>query len=140
MSLPQKISLFLLRLSLGFLFLYAGYVKIANPSWSAAGYLKGAKAFTPFYHWLSDPSILPFVNFINEWGLALLGISLIAGIAVRLSSCLGIVLMALYYLPLGFPYPNAHALVVDEHIVYMAGLFVLAIFRAGGIWGFDGRK
>ena len=47
--------------------------------------------------------------------------------------------MILYYLPiLDFPYPNPHAYLVDEHIIYILVLVVLASVRAGRIWGLDG--
>lgn len=136
MGLFEKISLFLLRISLGFLFLYAGYTKVINPQWSAEGYMKGAKTFPEFYQWLLSPDILPVVNFVNEWGLLLLGVSLILGVGVRVSSLLGAVLMMLYYFPvLDFPYPNPHSFIVDEHIVYICSLLVLAALNAGRIWG-----
>jgi len=119
------------------MFFYAGITKVIDPAWSAAGYLTNAKAFTGFYAWLTTPAILPFINFINEWGLTLLGVSLILGIAVRLSSRLGALLMLLYYLPLGFPYPNPHAFIVDEHIIYIAVLLYFAAIRAGRVYGLE---
>ena len=137
MTQSQKFSLFLLRITTGWLMFYAGITKVVDPAWSAAGYLTGAKHFIGFYQRLAQPGILPFVNFINEWGLTLLGISLILGIGVRLSATLGAVLMILYYIPLGFPYPDAHSLVVDEHIIYACALFVLACWRAGRAWGLE---
>ena len=138
MEQVQKISLFFLRVSLGWMFLYAGITKILNPEWSAAGYLKGAKTFAGFYQWLTQPEILPIVNFINEWGLTLLGASLILGIFVRLSGVLGAALMAMYYFPiLQFPYPNAHSYIVDEHIIYAAVLLFLAVIKAGRVWGLE---
>ena len=141
----QKISLFLLRVSLGGLFFYAGITKITvkllnlnvDPAWSAQKYLEGAKAFSDFYIFLASPALLPFINFINAWGLTLLGVSLILGIFVRLSSVLGIILMSLYYLALGFPYPNAHSYIVDEHIIYIFALLTFISFRAGRAWGLD---
>lgn len=134
----QKITLFLLRVTLGWMYFYAGITKVLNPNWSAAGYLKGAKSFTGFYQWLLEPGILPIVNFLNEWGLTLLGVSLILGIFVRLSSILGAVLMLLYYLAiLQFPYPNTHAYIVDEHIIYITALLFLAAIRAGHVWGLE---
>ena len=66
----QKISLFLLRVSLGWVFLYAGITALTTPSWSAAGYLKGAKTFVGFYQWLLQPNILPTINFVNECELS----------------------------------------------------------------------
>ncbi|MEK7508193.1 MAG: DoxX family protein [Patescibacteria group bacterium] len=134
----QKITLFLLRISLGWLFFWAGITKVLNPAWSAAGYLQGAKTFTGFYKWLASPGMLPLTNFVNEWGLTLLGISLILGIGVRLSSIFGALLMFLYYLPiLNFPYPNTHSFLVDEHIVYITALLFLAATRAGRVWGLE---
>lgn len=139
MNQYQKITLFLSRLSLGVLYLYAGIIKVIDPNWSAGGYLKGAKTFSFLFQWMLDPSILPFIDFVNEWGLTLLGISLIVGCFVRYSSYAGVALMSLYYLAiLDFPYPNAHALIVDEHIIYIAALLALVAFNAGNIWGLDG--
>ena len=138
MTQTQKLSLLFLRVVLGWMYFYAGITKVINPEWSAAGYLKGAKNFVGFYQWIASPAMLPITNFVNEWGLTLLGISLILGIGVRLSSVLGAVLMALYYLViLDFPYPNAHAYIVDEHIIYIGALLVLATYRAGRVWGLE---
>lgn len=140
MTQLQKISLFLLRISMGWLIFYAGITKVLNPEWSAAGYLKGAKTFVGFYQWLTSPGILPIVNFLNEWGLTLIGISLILGIGVRLSSIFGAALMLLFYFPvLNFPYPNPHSFLVDEHIIYALVLLLLAGFRTGRIWGLENR-
>ena len=139
MTKSQKLSILILRLSLGFLMFYAGITKVTDPSWSAAGYIKGAKAFSPIYNFLLNPSVLPVINFLNEWGLTLLGISLIFGVFVRPSSVLGIALMILYYLPiLKFPYVGEHSYLVDDHIIYSAALFLLLVFKAGRIFGFDG--
>ena len=138
MSQFQKISLFLLRISIGWMFFYAGITKVINPEWSAQGYLKGAKTFVGFYQWLVTPGMLPVVNFVNEWGLTLLGVSLILGIGVRLSSILGAVLMLLYYFPiLDFPYPNPNSFLVDQHIIFIFVLILFASLRAGRIWGLE---
>ena len=133
-----KISLVLLRLATGWMFFYAGITKVIDPTWSAEGYLKSAKTFVGLYQWFASPGILPFINFVNEWGLTLIGISLIFGVFVRLSSICGVALMLLYYLPiLQFPHPNPHSYIVDEHIIYIFGLLVLASFRAGRMWGLE---
>ncbi len=133
----QKVSLFLLRITVGWMFLYAGFSHVSDPNFSAAGYLAGAKILTGFYHWLASPGILPVVNFVNEWGLTLLGISLIFGFGVRISSKLGVLQMILFWLPLGILHPDAHSLIVDDHIIYAATLLVLASFSAGRSWGMD---
>lgn len=126
----------MLRISLGWLLFYAGIIKIINPAWSAAGYLQGAKTFGGFYRALLDPAVLPTVNILNEWGLTLLGLAILLGIFVRVSSFLGALLMLLYYFPiLVFPHIPPHSYIVDEHIIYIVAFLVLASFRAGNVWG-----
>jgi|SRR5688572_13136556 len=137
MNKIQTLSLTALRLTIGWMFFYAGITKVLNPEWSAAGYLNSAKAFAGFYGWLASPNILPIANFANEWGLTLLGIALILGVGVRLAAYLGAMMMVLYWLPLGLPHPNEHAYIVDEHLIYASALVVLAAFRAGHIFGLE---
>jgi len=140
MTKAQKIALLLLRLTLGGLFLYAGVSKILDSTWTAAGFLAGAKTFPELYAWFALPENLGWVNLTNEWGLTLLGISLIIGLWVRWTALGGIVLMALYYFPsLQFPYAGEHGFIVDEHLIYSAGLLVLSVFRGGRYFGLDGR-
>lgn len=134
----QKLSLVAMRVTMGWFYFYAGITKVLDPNWTAAGYLGGAKTFAGFYTWLAQPGIMPVIDFTNKWGLTLLGVSLILGLGVRLSSVLGAMLMALYYLPiLDFPYPNAHAFIVDEHIIYITALLFFAASGAGRVWGLD---
>ncbi len=133
-----KISLFALRIALGWVFLYAGITKILNPAWSAEGYLKNAKTFPWLYQWFSQPDILPIINFLNEWGLALIGISLILGLFVRLSSLFGALLMLLYYFPvLTFPTIGKTGFIVDEHIVYALVFLFFASAYAGRAYGLE---
>ncbi|MEK7123206.1 MAG: DoxX family membrane protein, partial [Patescibacteria group bacterium] len=123
-----RIALVAVRIALGWVMLYAGVTKIINPVWSAAGYLNTAKTFSGFYAWLTQPGILPVVNFVNEWGLTLLGVSLILGVFVRLSGILGAILMILYYFPgLTFPMVGKTAFIVDEHIIYALTLLFFCI-------------
>ncbi|MEK7590209.1 MAG: DoxX family protein [Patescibacteria group bacterium] len=134
----SRISLFLLRVSIGWMMFYSGFTKILNPEWSAAGYLQGVKTFASFYQWLLQPDILPIVNFLNEWGLTILGLSLMFGIFVRLISLFGAALMILYYFSvLSFPFIPPHSLIVDEHIIYALVLVFLAAVKAGRVWGLE---
>lgn len=138
MSKSAQISLFVLRLAMGWLMFYAGITKVLDPKWTAAGYLVNAKTFSGLFQWLASPSNIGWVNFVNEWGLTLLGVSLILGIGVRFSSVLGALLMLFYYFPiLQFPYPNPHSYLVDEHIIYALVLILFAAVRAGRVYGLE---
>lgn len=138
MQLFPKISIFLLRIALGGLYFYAGITKVLNPQWSAEGYMRAAKMFPQLYAFFLQPQYLEWVNFFNTWGLTVLGVSLILGLGVRISSFFGIVLMFLYYFPImQFPYVGGHSYLVDEHIIYSLVLLFFIAIRAGRFWGVD---
>lgn len=122
-----------MRLGLGILFFYNGFVKLLDPAWTAGGYLMAAKQMRWFYLWLARPEILPAVDFLNEWGLTLIGLALILGIFTRVASFFGIVLMMLYYIP---AFPPLHGW-VDEHVIYSAAFLALMAFGAGEILTFN---
>ena len=124
---------------MGWIFLYAGLSKVLNPVWSASGFLLSAKTFPALYAMFANASIISTINFINEWSLVLLGVSLIIGAFVRLSSIGGIALMLLYYFPqLDFPYVGAYFL-VDAHIIFILVLSLLNVSKSGEFLGLDMR-
>ncbi len=138
MSKLQSTTLLVLRVVMGWFYFYAGISKVLDPQWTSAGYIKGAATATWFYNILLQPPVLGVVDFMVKWGLVLLGISLILGLFVCLSSYLGALMMFLLYLPiLKFPMAGQHSYIIDEHIIYIAALFVLAHFQAGKVWGLD---
>lgn len=129
--------LFLARVTIGWLMFYAGITKVIDPAWTAEGYGKSAKTFSALFNWFISSTNIGWINFVNKWGLTLLGVSLILGIGVRLSSILGAILMLFYYFPvLEFPYVE-HGFLVDEHIIYAAILGFFAAVKAGRYWGLD---
>lgn len=138
MNKQLKISVFLSRVALGILFFYAGITKVMNPAWSAAGYLNSAKTFPELYQWFASAGNIGWINLVNEWGLTLVGVALIAGLLVRWASLGGVLLMALYYLAiLQFPYVGEHSFLVDEHIIYITVFLTLFASNAGTFWGLD---
>ena len=123
---------------MGWVFLYAGVSKFRNANWSAVGYLNTAKTFPALFHWFASPGVLPVINFLNEYGQILIGLSLIFGVMVRLSSLSGALMMILYYFPvLTFPKIGANSYVVDDHIIYALILVLLAAMRTGRIYGLE---
>ena len=137
MEKNNKKWLVLSRIALGWLMFYAGITKVLNPEWTSAGYASSAKTFSAMYEWFASSGNIGWIDFVNQWGLTLLGVSLILGIGVRLSSTLGALLMLFYYFPvLEFPYVE-HGYIVDEHIVYAAVLMYFASVRAGRHFGLE---
>jgi thiosulfate dehydrogenase (quinone) large subunit len=130
----------LIRIAMGWILGYAGYTHIIDQTWSAAPVLAQATTFPTLFAWFAQPDILPWVNIANSWGLLVLGGLLIIGLFTRYMAILAGLVMILYYLALlHFPHIGQYSLVIDEHIVYILVLFLLAIVRAGDYWGLDSK-
>ena len=120
-----------MRLALGWIFLYAGLTQVTNPEFSAVGLLANAKTFPGLYAWLATPGVVDVVNFMASWGHLLIGLSLVSGIALRMSIPFAVLLNIMYWLPrLDFPYIG-HGFLIDSHIVYAVGLIYLLTANAG---------
>jgi len=103
MENQKKISVWIftiLRIVIGWHFLYEGISKLFNPGWSSTAYLMESKwLFSGFFHWLiSNNTTLQVVDFINIWGLIIIGICLFLGFFTRLASISGALLLLLYYI------------------------------------------
>ena len=138
MNNQLKMAVFLSRVGLGIMFFYAGITKVMNPNWSAAGYLNNANKFPDLYQWFASAGNIGWVNFMNEWGLTLIGLALITGLFVRWASLGGILIMILYYFPImQFPYVGANSWIVDEHVIFIFVFLTLIASNAGTFWGLD---
>ncbi len=99
MKTSAKYLLTFLRIVTGWHFMYEGIAKLLMPGWSAKTYLMGSKwIFGGIFHSLaSSPQIMNVVDFLNIWGLILIGFSLFAGLYVRWSSIAGAILLLFYF-------------------------------------------
>jgi thiosulfate dehydrogenase [quinone] large subunit len=96
----QRGVLVALRFIIGWHFLYEGLHKLIYPEWSAQGFLDNAQwIFSGVAEWMvSNPGVLNTVDFLNTWGLILIGLGLILGMFTRIASLAGCALLLLYYL------------------------------------------
>ena len=131
-----KIPLFLLRTFIGWHFLYEGLMKLFQPEWSSISYLKGSYGFlSGFYHWMaSDPGLVQVIDFMNVWGLILVGTGLFIGLFIRVSAASGILLLILYYFaypPFGAAYngfgADGHYWIVNKNLIEALTLMVVYI-------------
>jgi len=98
----KKYSLYLLtglRILVGWHFLYEGIAKLMTPGWSAKMYLLGSNwIFSDIVHRMAEsPGIIKAVDFLNIWGLILIGLSLFIGLVIRWSSIAGALLLVFYF-------------------------------------------
>lgn len=136
----------ILRIAVGWHFLYEGLTKIFNPAWTARPFLEGSRwILGDFFRWMAaGDSSIGIINLVNEWGLTLIGLALILGILVKAASWAGIAMLALYYLAYppfgGFGYGAASEgayLFVNKNLIELICLLVLAFTRSGRFFGLE---
>jgi thiosulfate dehydrogenase (quinone) large subunit len=135
----EKLFIVFLRLCMGWTFLWAGIHHFGDPNF-VLGFLSHVKTFHAVYAPFTNPTIVPVLTFFVEYGHLLIGLSLMSGLLVRISSPFAIMLMLLYWTAhMDFPFiENVNNYLVDYHIVYAGCLAYLIAKRAGHVWGLDG--
>jgi len=142
----QLSTLVVLRILIGWHFLYEGIVKVLNPYWTSAGFLVESKwIFSPIFQYIvSHPAILKMVDLANMWGLIAIGLGLIAGCFTRLASLSGMFLLLLYYVAnppfIGYKYTapsEGSYLIINKNLIELFALGVLTLFPTGNIIGLD---
>ncbi len=142
----QVTALVALRFAIGWHFFYEGMSKAAYAYLTSAGYLDQSQGFLSewFLDMASNPGTLALVDFLNVWGLILVGLGLMLGGLTRTATFFGIVMLALYYLATppwpGFVYsiPAEGAyLIINKTLIELCALFVTLLFPTGHIIGLD---
>lgn len=144
LSAVQGNTLVLLRVLIGWHFLYEGVIKAYNPSWTSKGYLLSASVLKPFFAWLASESLVSTIDFLNIAGLIAVGITLLLGIKVRWGCIAGIILLALYYIAHP-PFPSlpqgpaeGSYWVVNKNLIEIAALLVIYQFPLTSVFGIEG--
>ena len=92
-------SVALLRVFIGWHFLYEGVIKIYNPEWTSFGYLASAQGpLRPFFLWMSQEPLSHWADTLNWMALMFVGISLLLGVFEKQGAIIGALLLGLYYL------------------------------------------
>jgi len=146
LSSGPMVAITVLRVAIGWHFLYEGIAKLTSASWSAAGYLKQARGpFAGLFKWLAgEPNLLANADLITMWGLTLVGILLILGLFTRLASLGGIGFIVLFYLCnppfVGYFYSiptEGSYLIVNKNLVELCSLVVILVTGSGRFAGLD---
>lgn len=137
-----KLTLSIIRAAIGWHFFYEGISKLFMESWTSQGYLANATGFlSGFYHWMAgSETLVGVVDFMNVYGLIVIGLALFVGLFVRIASVAGIVLLLLYY----FAYPpwgsslfgsiDGHYYIVNRNLIEA---FLLFWFVVGNVRGYS---
>jgi uncharacterized membrane protein YphA (DoxX/SURF4 family) len=136
----------LLRIAIGWHFLYEGMIKLFDPSWSARSFLEGSRwIFGDIFRWMaSGDTGLTIINNVNSAGLTLIGLALILGIFTRFASWCGAGMLLMYYLAYppfgGYSYgalAEGNYLIVNKNLIELFALIALAFTQSGEFFGLD---
>ena len=144
---PAMIAITLLRVVIGWHFLYEGVSKLTSTTWSAAGYMKASRGpLAEFFRWIaSQPHLLDNANLITMYGLTIVGVLLMLGLFTRLAAAGGIAFILLFYLCnppfIGYFYAiptEGTYLIVNKNVVELCALVVILLTGTGRFAGLDG--
>lgn len=144
-TVPFKHLPAVLRIVMGWVFLWAfldklfglGFATAAGKSW-----LDGASPTAGFLlHGTTGPLAFLYtaiagqtwVDWMFMLGLLGIGLALMLGVAMRPAAAAGSLMLGLMYSALLWPKNNP---LVDEHVIYILLLILLAQMNAGDTWGF----
>jgi len=140
------VAITVLRVVIGWHFLYEGVAKLTAASWSSAGYLNQARGpFAGLFRWLaSQPNMLANADLITMWGLTVVGVLLMLGLFTRLASLAGIAFILMFYLStppfIGYFYSvptEGSYLIVNKNLVELCALIVIFTTGSGRFAGLD---
>lgn len=139
-----KLIITILRMAIGWHFLYEGLIKLFGDNWTAESFLSNSNGFLArFYHWLAaSPIRMEVVDFLNIWGLIFIGLALFIGLFDKWASLFGALLLILYY----FVYPpfgisllgsDGTVFIINELFIEAAALIFLFFCKERG-YGIEG--
>jgi uncharacterized membrane protein YphA (DoxX/SURF4 family) len=140
----KKILLTLVRIAIGWHFLYEGIAKLLIPKWTSFSYLSNSSGpFSGIYHWMaSEPAVLKTVDILNVSGLLLIGTALFIGLFSRIAAVCGALLLTMYYFaypPFGdslFSVSEGHLFIIDKIFIEALVLIFLVFLKDKG-YGID---
>ena len=145
-SNPQLTGLVLLRVAIGWHFLFEGLAKIFNPNWTSYLYLMDSKGLfeNVFKALAENEKSLVFIDNLNIWGLVIIGLLLMLGLFTKQITIAAIALLSLYYLShppffnLDYAMPSTGSYwIVDKTLIEIFALVVILVFPTSKEIGLD---
>lgn len=140
----SKILISVLRVAIGWHFVYEGISKLIIQDWTSYSYLANTTGLlSDLYHWLaSSPTILKIVDILNIYGLIMIGLCLFLGFFLKYAAIAGTLLLTLYYFaypPFGdslFNIGDGYLFIVDK--IFIEGMVLLfLVFNKEKGFGLD---
>ncbi len=142
----QGYLLVFIRIAIGWHFLYEGVSKLFADNWTSAAYLAGSKwVFSPVFHWMAgNADIITIIDFLNIWGMTLVGLGLMLGLFTSWASAGGAALLLFYFIAyppipgymLGVPAEGSY-LWVNKTFIEFFVLLAFAFSSTNYLFGLD---
>ncbi len=136
LSRAAQYILLMLRLGMGWFFIYDGYMKFTSATWSILPTISGSHILPNIYNMLATQ---PALGILNQWYPILLvvaGSMMLTGLWMRIGSTLAIALLIFTYLPtVHFPFVGTEYYIVSPNIIYILVVTTLAWMNADQFWG-----
>lgn len=135
-SKSQLYFLVILRMTIGWHFLYEAFLKLLNPGWSSQGYLSSAEGPLAFlFQWLGSESMVGITDILTIVILLVAGLSLILGFREKAGAWAGMIMLAMFYLAHP-PFPwlsgagpaEGNYLFINKNLIELFALGVVAFF------------
>lgn len=136
----SKITVTILRVAIGWHFLYEGLSKLSQGNWSAQIFLANSSGFMAgIYKWIaSSTELMNVVDLLNMYGLVFIGLALFLGLYIRYAAIAGIMLLVLYYFaypPFGGVLPGSQegsSYIVNKNFIEALVLVALLFYKEKG--------
>ena len=144
-SKNQLYFLVLMRMAIGWHFLYEAFLKLLNPSWTSKGYLISAEGpFAFFFRWLSNDALIGITDVLTISLLLVAGLALLLGFRERAGAWAGILILAMFYLAhpalpwlQGTGPAEGNYMIINKNIIELLALGVIAYFPTSQYFGLD---
>lgn len=143
-TIKQIAILTMLRIAVGWHFMYEGLFKYFDYGWTSTSFLQSSTGpFSEIFKELTlSHSTMIIVDKLNIYGLILIGLCLILGLFERPASLFGIILLLLYYLT--YPpfydtgmFVEGNYWIIDRNIIEVLVLSTLLVFPTSKYTGLD---
>ena len=146
-----KETIILMRILIGWHFLYEGVIKLYNPEWTSFGYLATAQGpFQSIFTAIANEPYIGIADGLNKFALVFVGITFLLGIFEKAGAIFAIGLLLLYYLAHP-PFPWLEQLKVEgaywfvnKNLIELVACMVIYQFPTGKYFGlqqiFDRKK
>ena len=143
-GLSLKNSVVILRILIGWHFLYEGIIKLYNPEWTSFGYLASAQGpLKQVFMEMTNPAIINWIDSLNVVALIVVGLTFILGFSEKKGAIVGIGLLAMYYLAHP-PFPWLDQLntegnywFVNKNLIELAACLVIYYLPTGDYLGLN---